>query len=160
MQSRCFEALEPQARAAGGRVVVVMGNHEAGFLDSPAEGSAPREFSQELKERGIDPGLVKLGRDAGGIGAGLRGLPLAARLNDWFLRTPATPMDERLQNCAKPLRQAWPLMGLLQMFSWERKAFWKPGCGLVPGGKKTLINLAKALPGYGGTCRLWVSSIW
>ena len=78
-----LRALEPSAQAVGGRVIVTMGNHEAGFLDGSEDGE-PREFSQELKERGIDQRLVKLGRDAGGIGAYLRGLPLGARVNDWF----------------------------------------------------------------------------
>jgi hypothetical protein len=78
-----LRALELSAQAVGGRVIVTMGNHEAGFLDGPEDGE-PREFSQELKDRGIDQRLVKLGRDVGGIGAYLRGLPLGARVNDWF----------------------------------------------------------------------------
>jgi Calcineurin-like phosphoesterase len=79
-----FRALEADARSAGGRVIVLMGNHEAQYIDGPDEAQPPREFSQELKDKGIDPRLVKLARDSGGIGAYLRGLPLAARLNDWF----------------------------------------------------------------------------
>ena len=78
-----LRALQTSAQSVGGRVIVTMGNHEAGFLDGAEDGQA-REFSQELKDRGIDQRLVKLGRDAGGIGAYLRELPLAARVNDWF----------------------------------------------------------------------------
>ena len=96
-----LRALDVSAQAVGGRVIVTMGNHEAGFLDGAEDGQA-REFSLELKEHGIDQRLVKLGRDTGGIGAYLRELPLAARVNDWFF-THAGNTDGRTLNS---LRQA------------------------------------------------------
>jgi hypothetical protein len=81
-----MRTLQPQAAAAGGRVVVTLGNHEAEFL---AAGGAPQvkkgaAFADELRAAGISPAAVAAGRDPGGIGAWLRDLPVAARAGDWF----------------------------------------------------------------------------
>ncbi len=77
-------ALQASAPASGGQVIVTMGNHEAEFLANPQNSSA-------AGSDGIDPQLASggLGLDAtasGGdpLGAFLRALPVAARVDDWF----------------------------------------------------------------------------
>jgi hypothetical protein len=79
-----FRALQEDAARAGGRVLVLMGNHEAEFLADPADDDKAQEFFKELDKEGLDPKEVAAGRDALGIGDFLRGLPFAARVNDWF----------------------------------------------------------------------------
>ncbi|HYV36706.1 MAG TPA: metallophosphoesterase [Gemmataceae bacterium] len=78
-----FRALEVEAAKAGGRVVVTMGNHEAEFLVDPTNGKSV-EFDKELRGKDIDAKDLAAGTDKTGIGAWLRSLPLAARVNDWF----------------------------------------------------------------------------
>jgi hypothetical protein len=65
-------------------VVVVMGNHEAEFLAQGGASKKTADFAKELKARGLSPADVAAGRDALGLGAWLRALPFAARVNDWF----------------------------------------------------------------------------
>jgi hypothetical protein len=75
-----LRALQPAASAAGGRVVVLMGNHEAEFLAAP-EGK-DRDFPGQLLKAGLKP------RDVAGcngdLGRFLCSLPFGARVNDWF----------------------------------------------------------------------------
>ena len=77
-------ALQAAAARAGGRLIVTMGNHEAAFLASAGADKRTRDFVKELKKNGLEPKEVAEGRDAGGVGTFLRGLPFAARVNDWF----------------------------------------------------------------------------
>ena len=79
-----FRALQPQAEKAGGRFVVLLGNHEAEFLGSDGNAKKSVEFSTELKAAGLTPADVVAGRDAAGIGAWMRNLPVAAKVEDWF----------------------------------------------------------------------------
>jgi Calcineurin-like phosphoesterase len=74
-------ALRDQAQQAGGRVLVLMGNHEADFLRNP-ESEKAREFALQLKASGMDAKVVASCK--GEMGALLCGLPFAARVNDWF----------------------------------------------------------------------------
>jgi hypothetical protein len=74
-------SLQTQAHAAGGEVIVTLGNHEAEFLAHPGKKKAI-EFEKDLDERGIDPQEVAEGGNA--YGRFLRSLPLAARVNGWF----------------------------------------------------------------------------
>ncbi len=78
-----LRALAVEADKAGGRVIVTLGNHEAEFLADPRNRKAA-EFLKDLQDRGIDPSDVAAGKDALGLGVYLRGLPAAARVNDWF----------------------------------------------------------------------------
>jgi Calcineurin-like phosphoesterase len=76
-------ALVPEARAAGGRVIVTLGNHEAEFLAAPT-GSETEVFQAELRAAGIDPTAVAAGASSSPYGAWLRNLPAAALIDDWF----------------------------------------------------------------------------
>jgi calcineurin-like phosphoesterase family protein len=76
-----LRALEPQAQAAGGGVIVTLGNHEAEFMAKPGKGKQ-EEFRTELEKRGLDPDRVADGETD--YGQWLRQRPLAARVNSWF----------------------------------------------------------------------------
>ncbi len=79
-----LRALQGAAAAAGGQVIVTMGNHEAEFLATGGTGSKGSELEAELTQAGISPQDVAAGKDAPGIGAWLRALPFAAKVGDWF----------------------------------------------------------------------------
>jgi hypothetical protein len=80
-----FRSLRAAAKAAGGQVIVTMGNHEAFFLANPTEDNKKAvEFIAELKANGLPLKDVGAGTDKAGVGAFLRQLPFAARVNDWF----------------------------------------------------------------------------
>jgi hypothetical protein len=75
-------SLQRGARAAGGDVIVTLGNHEAEFLARPGKKKKAEEFEKELAERGIDLQDVAAGRND--YGRFMRSLPMAARVNSWF----------------------------------------------------------------------------
>lgn len=79
-----LRALEASASAAGGRVLVTLGNHEAEFLVDPdnKKAAAPNGFSTQLRARGLKPAEVARGIEA--RGRWLRELPFAARVGRWF----------------------------------------------------------------------------
>ena len=76
-----IHALQDKAGAEGGRVIVLMGNHEAEFLADPTEKKV-RDFATELDDEGFSPEQVAHCR--GDLGQFLCGLPFGARVNDWF----------------------------------------------------------------------------
>lgn len=76
-----LQQLQAQAKAAGGQVIVTMGNHEAEFLADPANSKADA-FVGELQAAGIAPADVAAGRHP--LGRFLRSLPFAARIGSWF----------------------------------------------------------------------------
>ncbi len=74
-------ALQVRAAGAGGRVVVLMGNHEAEFLARP-NATKSEDFAAELSAAGLNPREVaECGVE---VGRFLCSLPFAARVNDWF----------------------------------------------------------------------------
>ncbi|MDE2141599.1 MAG: metallophosphoesterase [Elusimicrobia bacterium] len=74
--------LQPQAAAAGGRVVHLLGNHEAEFLASPGHSRKAAELYAELQARGIPVG--DLTDPAKRYGRFLLSEPLAARVGRWL----------------------------------------------------------------------------
>jgi hypothetical protein len=77
-------ALQADAQAGGGRVVVTLGNHEAEFLVDPtnAKASGPGGIDAELSADGIAPATLASAADP--RGAWLRVLPFGARVGGWF----------------------------------------------------------------------------
>jgi Calcineurin-like phosphoesterase len=76
-----FIKIEPEARAAGGHVVVTLGNHEAEFLADPT-GPKSADFQAELTNRRLDPKQVAAGDSP--YGAWLLARPVAALIGGWF----------------------------------------------------------------------------
>jgi hypothetical protein len=74
--------LQPEAQAVGGRVVVLLGNHEAEFLHDPTpDNQKADDLFKELKKRGMRPDEltdVKYPR-----ARFLHSLPIAARVGNW-----------------------------------------------------------------------------
>jgi hypothetical protein len=77
---RMLRDLQLSAAAAGGELVVTMGNHEAEFFADPFNDKAG-PFVFDLVSDGIDPAKVAAGEDVGGW---LRDLPFAIKDGDWF----------------------------------------------------------------------------
>jgi hypothetical protein len=76
-----LRSLREQAAHAGGRVVVLAGNHEVDFLRDPGSSKAA-EFATQLRRAGLDPKVIAA--CGGDVGAFFCGLPFAARVNKWF----------------------------------------------------------------------------
>ena len=77
-------ALQADAHASGGLVVVTLGNHEAEFLVDPtnSKASGPDGIDAELSAAGVAP--ATLASAANPRGAWLRVLPFGARVGGWF----------------------------------------------------------------------------
>jgi hypothetical protein len=99
-----LRALQADAARAGGRVVVLMGNHEARFLSRPRQEAKTSAFAKELLARKIDPEAVAAGTDELGLGAFLRSLPFAARVNGWFFAHAGNTHGRSLDDLARNLR--------------------------------------------------------
>lgn len=78
---RLLRSVRVQAQQAGGRVILLAGNHEAEFLSNPA---APKgkEFAKQLKAAGISPS--ETGECKGDIGEFLCSLSFGAKVDGWF----------------------------------------------------------------------------
>ena len=74
-------ALQIKAQAMGGRVIALMGNHEAEFLADSGEKKV-RDFAAELVDEGLNP--ENIAHCQGDLGEFLCRLPFAVRVNDWF----------------------------------------------------------------------------
>jgi hypothetical protein len=81
-----LERLQREAAAAGSRVVVLLGNHEAHFLAHP--GSATPELVASAARHAAELGLSRRVRphrlEASPFGVYLRGLPVAAFVGSWL----------------------------------------------------------------------------
>ncbi len=76
-----IRAIGKVAQDNGGRVVALMGNHEAEFLAEPTAKKS-KDFRAELAAARWNPANVAGCR--GDLGQWLCSLPFAARVNDWF----------------------------------------------------------------------------
>jgi len=74
-------SLQSEARAAGGNVVVTLGNHEAEFLANPTDDKSV-EFQAELLAAGLKP--VEVASGQGTYGAWFHTRPVAALIDGWF----------------------------------------------------------------------------
>lgn len=79
-----LQTLEGSAGAIGGRVVLLLGNHEAELFADPGNDKATKDggIAVELRARGIDPAAFARGETP--MGAWLSSRPVAARVGPWF----------------------------------------------------------------------------
>jgi hypothetical protein len=99
-----LRVLAAAAAGDGGRVIVTAGNHEAEFLDDPGNSKA-KPFRQELKARGLKPKEVARGEDPEGLGAYLRCLPFAVRVDDAFFSHAGSTKGRTLAELVADLRR-------------------------------------------------------
>jgi Calcineurin-like phosphoesterase. len=96
-------ALEAQAQASGGALIITLGNHEAEFLANPWNKKAD-EFRLELKSRGINPESLPRGENA--YGTWMMNRPFAARVNDWFFAHGGNTSGKTIEELGDDFRQA------------------------------------------------------
>ncbi|MEW6128174.1 MAG: metallophosphoesterase [Acidobacteriota bacterium] len=129
-------ALEDQARAAGGELIVTLGNHEVTFLANPGAKKA-EEFEDELEAKGIDPDSLPRGESPYGVW--LMNRAYAARVNDWFFSHSGNTSDKTLDQLSQEFRAAvekgdWKsLLGETSLL--ESEKWWKG-----QGGAKELLD--------------------
>ena len=78
---RLLKWVRADAERAGGKVVILAGNHEAEFLANPGAPKG-REFAGQLTKAHINP--AEVGACKGEFGEFLCSLSFAARVGDWF----------------------------------------------------------------------------
>jgi hypothetical protein len=94
----CFRTLQEASARVGGRTIVTMGNHEAEFLADPEHDEKAEQFVAELDDSHLDPIEVAAGKDRFGVGAFLRQLPFAVRINDWFFAHACSTQGKTMAN--------------------------------------------------------------
>jgi hypothetical protein len=101
-----LRALEADAPASGGRVVVTLGNHEAEFFVDPGNSKADGSdgIDKELRARGIDPVAIASGADPRGLW--LRQRPFGARVGAWFFSHAGDTHGRTLVDLDAALREA------------------------------------------------------
>jgi hypothetical protein len=101
-----LRALEADAAGQGGRVVVLVGNHEAEFLVDPGNSKADGDdgIDAELRADGLDPEALAAGVDP--RGAWLRERPLAARVGAWFFAHAGNSKGRSLAELERALEAA------------------------------------------------------
>lgn len=101
-----LRALGDAAPKAGGRVVTLLGNHEAEFLAQPLNDKAEKDggFDLELRARGLDPVAVAEGRDP--MGVWLRERPIAAKIGRWFFAHGGSTQGRSVADLETTLRAA------------------------------------------------------
>jgi hypothetical protein len=100
----CVRALQAAAAAAGGRVVVLAGNHEAEFLADPSA-TKGADFAGQLSEAGLSPAEVAACR--GDLGEYLCSLPFAARVGDWFFSHAGNTAGRTLDHLAADIQKGF-----------------------------------------------------
>jgi hypothetical protein len=101
-----FQALETEAAAQGGRVVLTFGNHEAEFLDDPSNDKAEGSdgIDVELRSSSIDPLALANGSDPRGVW--LRNRPFGARVGRWFFAHAGNTKGRSMPELEATLRAA------------------------------------------------------
>ena len=99
-------ALSQSAMASGGRVVVLVGNHEAEFLADPLNSKASDTdgIGQELAKGGINP--VDFVAVSNRIGLWLHQLPLGLRAGKWFFCHSGNTGGKSFDELDKMLRES------------------------------------------------------
>jgi hypothetical protein len=134
-------------------VILTVGNHEAEFLADPANKKAI-PFVAELRANKLQPADVTAGRDALGVGAFLRSLPFAARVDDWFFAHAGDTRRRSLKQLSAELQEGvdargydpkrTPALDALLMARSTPPAWWEKG-GEGATSKDKLAVYARAL---------------
>lgn len=104
-----LRSLEEQAPRTGGRVIALMGNHEAEFLDDPrndkamSTGTDALGIDSQLAAIGVDPRKMAAGTDKEGRGKWLANLPLGVRVKKWFFAHGGNTQQMSLKDLNKKL---------------------------------------------------------
>jgi Calcineurin-like phosphoesterase len=88
-----LRALQSDAIKDDGRVIILMGNHEAEFLASP-DGEKTEDFFEELEKAGQDP--TGVANCNGELGQFLCNMPIAIKVNDWFFSHAGNTKDRTI----------------------------------------------------------------
>jgi Calcineurin-like phosphoesterase len=100
------------AQRKGGRVVAVMGNHEAEFLLNPSNAKAmsigvdANGIDNELSAANIAPKTLAKGTDKEGRGRWLANLPFGVRIETWFFAHGGNTQELSLNILAKKLQSS------------------------------------------------------
>jgi hypothetical protein len=108
-----LRALEPKAKAKGGRVIVTLGNHEAEFFADPhnKKASGADGIAAQLADKKLSPDDVAAGSDAAGRGRWMMDLPFAVRIKKWFFAHGGNTNGDSLAALAKRLQQGFDKHG-------------------------------------------------
>ena len=142
-------SLEGQAKAAGGAVIVTLGNHEAEFMAKSTNKKAEEGFDRELRDKGLDPSSVAGGD--GPYGEWLANRPVAARVNSWFFAHGGNTSGLAVAEIARQYREAldggrWGSSFLLGEDSiLEAQKWWKGG---DPAGNLTALGARHLVFGH------------
>ncbi len=101
-----MRALEVSAAAAGGKVIVTLGNHEAEFLVDPmnSKATAAGGIDPELMAMSISPATYASGMDV--HGKWLRERPFAVRVEKWFISHAGDTGNQTVAQLEAALRDA------------------------------------------------------
>ena len=99
---RALIALRTAARESRGNVILLAGNHETEFLESPHSDKAA-QFAADLKKNGYSPGSVAACKTD--LGEFLCSLPFAVRVGDWFFSHAGNTSGRGLEQIAADIRK-------------------------------------------------------
>ena len=112
-----LRALQESAKGSGGQVIILMGNHEALFL---ADWKDKTDFRKELEDKGFVPKDVA--NCKGDVGEFLCGLPIAARVNDWFFSHAGNTNGKNIAELSVIAREAFASVRSLLTFASDKES--------------------------------------